>query len=455
MNRLTRIEKNISLRRWKVFQAMKTGLGVCRALVFFVSVSCLVWVGCVPDKPALPVPASVSVELVLPSEVKGAVIEKALYSFYNVSTGESNTSSSGKDVQLLPGLYNVSFEAVCTIPNTSVKVNLKGQREAVQISSQKGGQKVSLEAFVIKEVGDFVIREIFFTGTLYPSGKQYHGDNYVVLHNNTDRVLYADGIALTESTFTSVQKYNYTPDLQMTDFSVEAIYVVPGSGSEHPVPPGGDFVICDTGIDHRAVNPNSFDLSKADMEWYDISSAPAHTDFDSPLVPNMDKWYCYTKSIWVLHNRGFRSYAIARIPVSKQEYLKEYRYTFRYTISAPTGDYPMERQTYRLPNEWILDGVNCSVASKVVWNILPPTIDAGWTNCGTVDKQKDRYFHSVRRKVKEILSDGRVVLQDTNNSTKDFNPMVIPSIVERQKTATDAGGTKASQQTHDGVMPIE
>ena len=40
-----------------------------------------------------------------------------------------------------------------------------------------------------RQVQDFVIQEIFFTGTLTPAGKQYHGTNYVVLYNGTDRVL--------------------------------------------------------------------------------------------------------------------------------------------------------------------------------------------------------------------------------------------------------------------------
>ena len=79
-------------------------------------------------------------------------------------------------------------------------------------------------------------------------------------------------------------------------------------------------------------NENSFNLSDADFEWYDESTVPSQTDIDNPEVPNMDKWYCDTKSIFILHNQGFTSFALARIPVSKQEFLTDYYYTYNYTL---------------------------------------------------------------------------------------------------------------------------
>ena len=129
---------------------------------------------------------------------------------------------------------------------------------------------------------------------MQPSGKQYNGDQYVKIYNNTDHVLYADGVSLMESKFITVTKYDYTPDIMKEAMTVQAIYTIPGNGTDHPVQPGESLIICDTGMDHRVANPNSFDLSRADFEWYDESSVPAHMDIDSPTVPNLDKYYCYT-----------------------------------------------------------------------------------------------------------------------------------------------------------------
>ena len=155
----------------------------------------------------------------------------------------------------------------------------------------------------------------------------------------------------------------------------------------------------------------------------------------------------------MLHNRGFTSFALARVPIGKEEYLKNYKYTYYYTMYLPAGTFPMQQDAYKLPNSWIIDGVNCSVEAKRLWNILPPSIDAGWTHVGTIDHDKTRYFRSIRRKMMYLNADGTMHLQDTNNSTEDFNTECIPSIIEMQHSAIDAQGTKATKETYDGVQP--
>ena len=113
----------------------------------------------------------------------------------------------------------------------------------------------------------------------------------------------------------------------------------------------------------------------------------------------------------------------------------------------------MSRTAYRLPNEWIVDVVNTSVASSYLWNVCTPALDMGWAHCGTIDGDKTRYFHAVRRAAESIEPDGRVVLRDTNNSSVDFNSYVYPSEIERQGTAVSLDGTPCASLTIDGVMP--
>lgn len=235
--------------------------------------------------------------------------------------------------------------------------------------------------------------------------------------------------------------------------TVEALYTIPGSGTDYPVKPGEFLLLADTGIDHRAINPNSFDLSHAGFEWYDVSSSPSTMDIDSPSVPNLDKWYCYTQTVFMLHNRGFKAYGIARIPIDREKYLADYYYNYEYETVTAAGTFPMSQSAYRLPNEWITDVVNCSVQSGYQWTLCTPALDMGWTHCGTIDKDKTRYFHSVRRKFIGFTADGNPILQDTNNSSLDFNPMVTPSEIEEQHSATDASGTPCANLTWDGVTP--
>ena len=410
------------------------------------------------DEPVVPT-VEASIEIVRPEGIDDLQILKETVVFRNLSSGEEMRFDSTEGLAIPVGIYECSYEAEATYVNAGdeesavVEGRLIGNAESVQVTA--AGFKLVLPVYLSVDKDDFIFEEIFFTGTRRASGSSYIGDTYFKIYNNTDHVLYADGLAICESKFKSTQFYTYTPDIRQDEMTVHAIYVIPGNGTEHPVAPGESLVICDTGIDHRISNPNSFDLSDADFEWYDESTNPSHTDIDSPTVPNLDKWYCYTQTVFIPHNRGFSSFALARIPIGKEAYLSDYYYDYEYTMYLPAGTFPMSGSAYRLPNEWIVDGVNCSVETDRQWNVLPPSIDAGWTHCGAMDSDENRFFKSIRRKMLYLTDDGIKVLKDTNNSTADFNPDCVPSLVEMQHAAIDASGTKAERVTYDGVQPVE
>ena len=397
-------------------------------------------------------PVTPDIQVIMPADLADVVVESETFEVKNVTTGSVVKYSSRSDIQLRTGLYDVAYEAQvrCMADGEKVEKHLTGYTPSVEIT--QASHAFTIEAYENIVNDDFVISEIFFTGTLRSTGNQYYGDDYVKLYNNTDHVLYADGITFLESKFVTTEKFDYSPDIMSDCMTVEALYTVPGSGHDYPVQPGEEFWIVDTGIDHRVANENSFDCSGADFEWYDVSTQPAHMDIDSPTVPNLDRWYSYTLSFFVLHNRGFRAWAIARIPIDRDEYLTNYKYRYNYTMVLPAGTFPMSQTAYKVPNSWIVDAVNCSVESERVWNVTAPSLDRGWTYCGTMDHDKTRYFHSVRRKVL-YLKDGKPVLKDTNNSSEDFNPFVTPSEIEKQGTAKDVNGTPCTTRTWDGVMP--
>lgn len=390
------------------------------------------------------------VSLEMPELPQGSHISNPIVTVYNITSQSSAIYSPESDISLLPGLYDISYSATLITTGKAASM-LRGSKSAVQIIEPI--VEVEIEVYNNIDTDDLIISEIFFTGTLQSSGNTYIGDDYIKLYNNTDHVIYADGLTIFESKFLTTEKRVYDPDIMADAMTVQALYTIPGNGTDVAVQPGEELLICDTGIDHRVANPNSFDLSGADFEWYDVSSTPKTMDIDGP-VTNLDKWYCYTNSVWMLHNRGFKAYGIARIPVDKETYLKDYYYTYNYTQVTVAGEFPMTQSAYRLPNEWIVDVVNSSVESVYAWNVSSAQLDCGWTGCGTTDNDKSRFFRSIRRKLLYITDSGRVVLKDTNNSTEDFNRMCIPSEIERQGTAYDAAGNKATQQTYDGITPM-
>ena len=375
--------------------------------------------------------------------------DHAVLTFKNISTG---TSSSFKypmpeDAEVLLGLYDVTFEGVAD------GMTYYAVARSVEIVSNSS--LVRMSAFVNRNTDDLIIAEVFFSGTLQTSGNQYYGDDYVKLYNNTDHVVYADGVTLFESKFLTTEKRDYFPDRMDEGVTVQALYTIPGNGNDHPVQPGEYILLADTGIDHRQVNPNSFNLSHADWEWYDLSNVPSNIDIDSPDVKNLDKWYCYTKSVFMLHNRGYRAVGIARISGDKNSFLSEAAYSFDYETVTIAGTFPMSDTGYLIPIDDVIDVVNCSVPSEWAWNVTHPSLDRGFTGCGSTANDKNRYFKSVRRKLLYITQDGRPVLKDTDNSSDDFNGNVIASEIELQSTVCDINGSVASTITYDGVTPID
>ncbi len=396
-------------------------------------------------------PVTVILSVTHPENIDPASVSDETLTFKNRTTGEETSTSKLSDIKIVPGLYDVNYTASAILPS-GAKGMLLGAKQGVTVNDSQC--IIEISTYQMIPTDDLIIAEIFFTGTQQPSGTSYRGDSYIKLYNNTDHMVYADGISIFESKLNTTERLDLTPNLINTDVSIQILYTIPGSGTEHPVNPGEYLLLADIGIDHRDANPNSFDLSHADFEWFDQSSSATNLDIDCPDVPNLDKWYSYSKSFYMLHNRGFKAFGIARIPVDKDTYLNDYNYTYNYTLVTAAGEFPMSADAYRVPNEWVVDVVNCSIEAKYAWNVTAPELDCGWTYCGTVDQDKTRFFKSVRRKVQLIDPSGRIILKDTNNSSEDFNPECVPSEIELQSTAISAAGDKATTVTYDGVMPM-
>lgn len=295
------------------------------------------------------------------------------------------------------------------------------EQENIQLSLSKTSVHILINNFTAN--GGFVISEIFYTGTTTPEGKQYNNDQYLVITNNSDVTLYADQLAICESSFKSSNNYQYIPDTNNEIFAVDALYLIPGTGHDVPVQPGRSLTIAINAINHIEANPNSFDLSDADFEFYDQSSNPKFLDVDNQQVPNLDKWFCYTATFFNLHNQGLVSYALAKMQVSKQTWLTDYAYEGKYIMTVADTSYEMNvKNTYKVPMAWIIDGCNLSNEAEWQWNILPANIDSGWTWCGKLKQDKDRYNKAVIRK----RTDDQHYI-DTNNSTNDFIPATTPS----------------------------
>ncbi len=391
---------------------------------------------CSGDDP-IPVIPTAMVTLEIPANLENAVLSGAVATLTNVQTKQATKVEGSKFLKdgnnykvmlndLEAGTYNVTVNGHLdfTLKGVAGQKDFEVSSENVVLNETTTALKMTVSTFTAQ--GGFVISEIFFTGSSTADGKSYSGDQYIIITNNSDVTLYADSIAVLESAFLTTTKEDYTPDIMSTHFSVQACYMIPGTGRTVPVEPGESLTLAVNAIDHTAEQPGSINLTDADFEFFDETSNPNFTDPDG-TAPNLDKWYCYTATIYQFHSRGFNSMAIAKMQTSKEDWLENYVYDATYLFVF--GDFSREMTKsgiYKVPNAWILDGVNLSVESVREWNVLDASIDAGWTYCGKVDRDETRFNKSVIRKQD---ASGKYI--DTNNSTNDFIPEAPASLFNK------------------------
>lgn len=354
---------------------------------------------------------------------------------YTVVVNDDWLTASAKD-----GILTLDLQPNNGTENRNTVVRLmsgNGENEIASVAVSQSWRNV--------EPGELLIEEIYFTGTPLPStGKTNtrNKDQYFLITNNTDELLYADGLLIIESKNPNAGNTWKEFKEPIIDGYCEAgvVMCVPGSGTDNPLEPGQSLIVASNGINFKEgysgdknmtieMNPNGLDLSKADYEWY-TESTNSTIDIDIPDVPNMDIWFSYTLSILILHDRGFQSYAIAMPPaeMTKDKFLEEYNWAgAEYINHTLAGDFDMTlTSAYKVPNEWVIDAVMCTVPSINQIRQFSSSLDAGWTYASPQNMDQDamRYGYSVLRKRDEKT--GKLV--DTNNSSNDFIPNSIPSL---------------------------
>lgn len=405
----------------------------------------LVFTSCSDDENNTPEKtAQYAVALDMPLNLDNAKLESATATLTNVSTKKTYTAQNFRlsgtqyaDTLTLPeGTYNIEVEGTVsydlqksttddeTTVATRTTRGVKATREnvAVSASSTAAADPLALSVYVAQS--GLVISEIFFTGTLTAEGKQYSDDQYFKVANNSDTTMYLDGVGFAESAFLTVDKQDYKPNIMDEAVSIDALYIFPGSGKDYPIKPGQEVIVAVNAVNHKEYNPLSFDLSKADFEIYDESSNPKFTDTQNPDVPDMVNWYDYSATYFGMHNRGFKSYFLVKPEVDKDKFLSDYAYTYTYVFTYGEYSFDMDGDAFKVPNSWVLDAVNLSIADMFEWLVTSPALDAGWAHCGSVDRDQTRYGKSVIRK-----KNGTKWV-DTNNSTNDFESDAKASLLD-------------------------
>jgi hypothetical protein len=344
---------------------------------------------------------------------------KEVYSIKDFSKTEKGYTAELKEIPV--GSYSVKASGKLTYEANGKEafMEVNSVNENVEIAGNSANEiNLLLNGYTGKE--GFVISEIFFRGTQTKAGKPYFADQYIKIANNTDKVMYADSLVIMESIYTNGNKHEYIKDYRNEGFAAQAIYMIPGNGKDVPVKPGETLLLALNAKNHKAVNPNSFDLSNANFEFYDVSTNIVK-DEQNDNVKDLERLFTYSASILVLNMSGVKAYAIAKIQGSKDDFLKNYKYAAQYHNEI--NGKLMTQQAYFVPSLWVIDAVNVDMKDNPHdWNIIPVSMDSGYTYCNDNKKDKSGIGTAVVRKKKN----GKYV--DTNNSTEDFIPKATPTV---------------------------
>lgn len=387
--------------------------------LFLSALAALALVACSDDDPSLTsiIPSSdgdFSSLYTLPAGYESAAVDSAILTITNVASGVQSSYNLANltSLSVEDGLYNLSL-LVYTTRSVGSKEGLKQTLRDVQTNVQiaGGSTTLSFNPQAVAEGKGFLFAEICFNAALAEGIKTDLHSSWFRIVNNSNDTLDASGLCIVESAFTTVKKQDYTPDIMSSAFAVNALYRIPTS-TPLPVAPGATLLICDQAYNHQENNASSFDLSKADFEWYDQTEK--NLDIDNPEVPNLEQIYKSSQTVWTPSTQANRAYALAFIDTDTATYIRNYTYDYSYEFVFKETVKLMQFSNYMIPNDWIVDLATFSPSTQYEWNVAAQSLDAGYFSMGETGADKNRLGRSARRK----MDNGKFI--DTNDSANDF-----------------------------------
>ena len=339
----------------------------------------------------------------------------------NMETQVKTTLTTGSDgavvfTELLPGTYNILASLSLTaaqaeaLTGIAQEIILSGSETSLMISGEPT-MEVTVKMAGGK-AGDLVFKEIYYTGSRTPAGGTYFLDQFYEIYNNSTETIYADGLILATCHPTVA---HMAPIAGWTDdhdhVYLSSVWRVPGTGEQYPIAPGESIIISQNGTNHREDpngNPDTpYAGSIADFETF--VDREDTRDVDNAGVPNMEMLH-HGSMFYFLASVNGPAMVIFRVD------------DFESLARLPQPGSPSTFEYVQLPVEYIIDGVETARDAESVNNKrLPPSVDAGFISCnGTYVSE------SIRRKTANII-DGRRILQDTNNSSNDFEAITPPT----------------------------
>ena len=317
---------------------------------------------------------------------------------------------------VIPGIYTISVSGESYVGDFRYIFN--GNLSNVNVIQD--GVKFSMEMAAAKS-GNIIFKEVYYCGSKIGGKTSYFRDQYYELYNNSSQVQYLDGLCIGNINPASPSKIKYVWNRENQEDYIyfQTIWQIPfdrvnPDNKLYPLQPGESVILAQMAHDHRVANLNPdcpVDLSGAEFEFY--LKTTAYTK-DNPAHNMVGAFWQLTQSWWLVAVTG-GAFAIFYPDEQMASVMYEPDYEKIYSGSwvTPIG---YSTKGKDVPIDCIIDAVELMQnESKITQKRMPAILDAGATWVGGTYLSK-----SVSRKISEIMEDGRVVYQDTNNSLEDF-----------------------------------
>lgn len=341
----------------------------------------------------------------------------------NMSSGVSYTA-----------LTDASGSAKITVPNGLYRVTVSdrldndifnGSAENIVIGGGDANVNVSLSH---SKGGTLVIKEIYCGGcSKYPEEGTYQSDQYIIVHNNDNRVLYLDSLCLgigapynsnSTNPWTTNDKTTGETVYQSFVPLVQVLWEIGGNGTSFPLESGKDAVICLRGaIDHTVKYKYSVNLNKPDYfvcynstyfsntTYHPVPGDQIKQDHYLEVVKKFGPGTAYTVSV---------SSPAVVIFKAQGESVQDFAASDANIIPTPGSP---SSYVAAVPWEWIIDGIEVfNGGSSSNSKRISPAVDAGYVSLSDIYQG-----HTLIRYVDEeaTAKSGYEVLKDSNNSSND------------------------------------
>jgi hypothetical protein len=366
-------------------------------------------------------PVSLQVQLRYPSDFATQQVGQGIEVTLRSSTGSaeltatSDASGNASFATVIPGDYEITAsqtlsaaEALNITGKFNEDISLNASLTAVVEPSPAEGQQFELELSGLP-AGNLVFKEVYYTGV----PDFYFSDQFYEIYNNSDEDIYLDGLCIADIYGASGQ---INPSTTPTAFSndtdhvyASSVWRIPGSGQEHLLRSGESIIIAQDGIDHTAENENTT-VNLSDADWETYNERDDNRDVDAPGVPNLERVYFTGGFDWL-------------VPVFGPAVVLFRTDDFNSLEQVPIPDLPdFFAPRVKIPKELLIDTFEAlRDAESGSFKRIPAGVDAGFVFA------TDTYVgESFVRKL-AFVREGRVILQDTNNSGNDFEKLSTPT----------------------------